>query len=288
MNNAVKGLMGLSIFGAGFGIGWLVAKKHYSKVVEEELAKINKEVEEEMAQLRVRRANPGMLFPQDTEGVDVTEIPEDVEDVGHDPNKDYKDDPFEGMSKEEVEEAREHHRKVITDYTSMYKPSLNEVAADRGILHNTGNKTYAEDPNVEADYLEEEYEDAETDEERELREGEALGRVNHEYPYIIEPEQYDGECEHYDKLDLFYYVKDDSLIDENDTPIDDTDDYLDAISKLQNQTNVYVRNERIGADYAIHRMNRSYKEDVLGVMETPREREFRHLARRKTVMDGED
>ena len=81
-------------------------------------------------------------------------------------------------------------------------------------------------------------------------------------------------------------MKDDSLIDENDTPIDDTDDYLDAISKLQNQTNVYVRNERIGADYAIHRMNRSYKEDVLGVMETPREREFRHLARRKTVMDG--
>ena len=73
------------------------------------------------------------------------------------------------------EEAREHHRKVITDYTSMYKPSLNEVAADRGILHNTGNKTYAEDPNVEDDYPEEEeYEDAETDEERELREGEAL------------------------------------------------------------------------------------------------------------------
>jgi hypothetical protein len=290
MNNVVKSLGMMAIFGAGVGAGYLIAKKQlerkYEAIAQEEIDSVkerflNKASGEGWAGERLLRKYEEEHADDNDEEEEFTK--------SHDTSKDYtdevpKEDPFEGMTKEQIEEARAEHKRVITNYAGMYKPSLNDLAAQRIPSKMIEPGVIEEDDPEEPD----EYEDAETDEERELREGEALGRVDHEHPYIIEPEQFDTECEHYDKLDLFYYSKDDTLCDDDDAPLEDTEDYDDAIAKLQMQTNVYVRNEAVGADYAIHRLNRSYQEDVLGIAETPKEREYRHLARRKSIMDGEE
>lgn len=282
MNNLTKGIIGLSIFAAGYGIGYVVSKKMF----ERELDEINRRDREELNELRNRRIE--VKYPQDIEDVDLTDMPEEeVDDPEHDTSRDYNDDPFAGMTKDEIEVARKQHQRIITNYAAMYKPSIDEVAENSGIKQTSGRYPWKDDNDDIEDDEPDEYEDAETDEERELREMEALNRVDSEHPYIIEPEQFDSECDHYDKIELYYYVKDDTLCDTDDTPLSDTEDYDDALAKLEMQTNVYVRNEQVGADYAIYRVNKSYASDVAGIAETPAEREYRHLARRKSIMDGD-
>lgn len=272
MNNAMRGFITISIFGAGFGVGYVVAKKKlenkYNEIAQAEIDSVKKRF--------IYRRDEEKNWPQDPE--EREEIKESWEETRHkkleelhNTDKDYTDDPFDGMTEEEIEEARIHHKRVITDYTKCYtpsKPSLDDLAAKR-----LAKQMQAQDNE---------------DEEQEISDGEALGRVDSYQPYIIEEEDYDDAWhEHYDKLDLFYYVKDDTLIDEDDVPVENDSDFGDAINLMQNQSTVYMRNEAIGVDYAIHRLDRSYGEDVLGISETPKEREYRHTARRKEIMDGE-
>jgi len=53
------------------------------------------------------------------------------------------------------------------------------------------------------------------------------------------------------------------------------------------QTSAFVRNDDLMTLYEIHRIVRSYAEDVAGVAETPTEREMRIISRRKAAKDAD-
>lgn len=101
-------------------------------------------------------------------------------------------------------------------------------------------------------------------------------------PKIITPEEFTAEVseynemtneyevEPYDKITLTYYEIDDVLVDDTDgrQEIVDVEDTIgsEALTRFgEYESNVvYVRNEKLGADYEVIREHLSYTKDVLG------------------------
>ena len=90
-------------------------------------------------------------------------------------------------------------------------------------------------------------------------------------PYIITHDEFYGAEKDYDTHTLTYYVLDDTLTDEHDKPLEQTDklvgdDHLLRFgSGSKDQNIVFVRNDRLGIDYEIIRSKGSYLEEVLGM-----------------------
>ena len=59
-------------------------------------------------------------------------------------------------------------------------------------------------------------------------------------------------------------------------------DYEDV---LDMQTTAWVRNDELMTLYEIHRIDQSYASAVANVVETPREREYRLMSRKKQIYD---
>ena len=104
-------------------------------------------------------------------------------------------------------------------------------------------------------------------------------------PYIITHDEYFAGDLEYDTSSLTYYEKDDTLTDEHDKPLEQTDkivgdDHLVRFGSGSKDKNVvYVRNDRLGIDYEITRSRGSYLEDVLG-MENEDPGELKHSDQR--------
>ena len=83
-----------------------------------------------------------------------------------------------------------------------------------------------------------------------------------EEPYVIPPEEF-GEIEEYEKISLTYY-SDNVLADENDDVVEDVADTvgLDSLNTFGQYDDdaVYVRNDRLRADYEILMDRRDYSE----------------------------
>lgn len=90
-------------------------------------------------------------------------------------------------------------------------------------------------------------------------------------PYIITHDEFYGAEKDYDTHTLTYYVLDDTLTDEHDKPLEQTDklvgdDHLLRFGSGSKDRNiVFVRNDRLGIDYEIIRSKGSYLEEVLGM-----------------------
>lgn len=103
-------------------------------------------------------------------------------------------------------------------------------------------------------------------------------------PYVISFDEFDAGEEGHEQQNLSYYVDDNTLVDERDAPIDNTeyvvgDDNLLRFGHGSNDKNVvYVRNENIDTDFEIVRALGSYKRDVLGLDDD--DPELRHSHRR--------
>lgn len=85
-----------------------------------------------------------------------------------------------------------------------------------------------------------------------------------EKPYVIPPDEY-GEYQDYELINLTFYA-DGVLADDMDEVIDDFDDivgenFMDHYGEYEDDT-VFVRNDRLMADYEIQRDERSYSEVV--------------------------
>lgn len=99
-------------------------------------------------------------------------------------------------------------------------------------------------------------------------------------PYIITHDEYFGaEYEEFDTIQLTYFEKDDTLVDENDKPVDDLDgtigeDHLARFGHGSKDKNiVYIRNEKLQCEYEITLSDQSYLESLgLG----PERDELRH------------
>lgn len=102
-------------------------------------------------------------------------------------------------------------------------------------------------------------------------------------PYAISFEEFNENAEDHEQTTLTYYAMDDTLVDAQDKPIDNTDyavgdDNLNRFGHGSGDPNVvYVRNEKIDMDFEIVRSNGSYQKEVFG---TDPERDLSHSRRR--------
>lgn len=110
-------------------------------------------------------------------------------------------------------------------------------------------------------------------------------------PYIISAQEFisndtTDEGIQPDKITLTYFVEDDTLVDDQEVEIPDSDAVVGNINlgrfgyRSDDVNIVYVRNESIGADFEIIRDHRSFVEVVLGLnlpdkVEKPRIGKFR-------------
>lgn len=115
--------------------------------------------------------------------------------------------------------------------------------------------------------------------------------ANPDEPYVISFEEFNENEPGHEQITLAYYAEDDTLADEKDQPVDNTD-YLVGDDNLlrfgagsHDRKVVYIRNERIDVDFEVVRSGGSYKKEVLGFDE---ETELRHSHRRSRRMRGTD
>ena len=88
-------------------------------------------------------------------------------------------------------------------------------------------------------------------------------------PYVISVEEYmngDSGCR---QFTLTYFAGDDTLVDEHEKPILDTEEYIGSSVlrfgyRSKDQNTVYIRNEAAELELEVIRSHRSYSEDVLG------------------------
>lgn len=87
-------------------------------------------------------------------------------------------------------------------------------------------------------------------------------------PYIISDVEFSEEYDHHEKLTLLYYRLDDVLCDDTDDVVEDVEEVigLEALDALDRDTTVWVRNETLGIDCEVIGLNKSYAEDVHGIV----------------------
>ena len=262
--------MGITIFGAGLGLGYFICNKRLSKRYQEDVAEVKEFYMEKIKEIGVM-------------GEDFT--PEHLGD--EEDNEDNEDNEEDDLDEEEIRAyydrvmkysstAQQHNSKgkPIIKYN---KPPLQ--VSDWGDL---------EEPTDEGD---EEPTDEEYEAEIEARAEEFAKRKNENrsngLPYVIDFDEYEEIVEGYERQTLYYYSKDRVLCEDNDEEVEDEEvlvgfDYEDV---LDMQTTAWVRNDQIMVLYEIIRVDDSYAATVANAIETPAERERRISNRRKHISE---
>jgi hypothetical protein len=182
-------------------------------------------------------------------------------------------DTYEQIAIEEVDEMKEYYEeKMKEDKKATIKSDVNSKP-DLDVL--ARERAKGERIPYDKQYIPED----ERDEEEGLPPSEQYIHNDEKYrktmkkPYLIKPEEYSDENYHYDKLSYGYYVEDDVLVDDNEDVVTDItntigDEALLSFGEISEDPDiVYVRNERLAVDIEIIRMQESYKEVVLGMVD---------------------
>ena len=105
-----------------------------------------------------------------------------------------------------------------------------------------------------------------------------VAKRSREIPYVISHDEYMEGTRNFSQVTLTYFAEDDTLIDEGDVPVENTDRVVGDVnlSKFGHRSNdprvVYIRNEKLGADYEVLLHDGSFGEIVHGQI-TSRSRE---------------
>ena len=282
MSGLNRVLFGTGMFGLGAFAGYFVSKKLLGEQYRMDVADIQAFYKEKLDELGVME-----------EGYEPPEEPEDSDEDDEDDEDDEEDDGRQAPASKSHKEER--HR-VIVDYTKKYnKPSLEVMKQvlreGASVVVPANGEEYLGDIDTEEN---EEYtprDDPEYEAELEKMADEYARRRSENMvkgePYLIEPEEYHEGPEDYDRQALYYYAKDRTLCEDDDQQVENEEECVgfDYEDKLDMQTTCWVRNDKLRVLYEIHRIDESYQKAVLGVSETPREREFRLQGRRKQALD---
>lgn len=170
----------------------------------------------------------------------------------------------------ETEEAKEFVDRLL-EYSSTDDVPASEVL--RALVEGTptGNLQYHnvfDDPSTQ-DSGEE---DDENEDDRPIR-------VRDDGPYMITFEEFVDDYKDYEKISLSYFEEDDTLIDDKESLIPNVEDIVgskhlsmfgpDIVKYSQDQNIVYVRNNRLKADFEVIHEDGSYSENVLGIRPEP-------------------
>lgn len=94
-------------------------------------------------------------------------------------------------------------------------------------------------------------------------------------PYVISFEDFNNTRDGYDKITLLYFALDDTLTGEDEELDPSLEDHVgvDALDsfgiKSEDPDMVYIRNDDLGIDFEIIKLEKSYREAVLGIHEEP-------------------
>lgn len=94
-------------------------------------------------------------------------------------------------------------------------------------------------------------------------------------PYIISVDEFNDECQEYDKISVEYYENEDVMLGDRIEPIPDIDMLFgnDNLTRFgygsKDPRIVYIRNEHLETDWEVRLMSGSYVEDVLGYTGPP-------------------
>lgn len=90
-------------------------------------------------------------------------------------------------------------------------------------------------------------------------------------PYVISHDEYFAADLDYENISLTYYEEDDTLVNEQDNPVQQIDQMIgdEALGRFghgsKDKNVVYVRNDRLETDFEVVRSNGSYVVEVLGL-----------------------
>lgn len=274
----IVGIAGLSGFGLGFLVGKKVSTKQYQKDVID------------LREFYMEKLKEGGVMEKDFQPEEIQEMVDGIieEDEPYEASKEYFEKVKAYAETDENVSVPGRKGRVITNYS---KPPLSVVA--HGRLAEDLDET---DENDEEDYDDEDEDDiadAAYQADIEALADELAQRVDEKksqgLPYVINHREFEEIEDGYSKINLYYYSTDQVLCEDDDTEIDIEDEEkiigFDYEDMLEMQTTAWVRNDEIKTLYQIHRLDESYQEMVGNVSETPREREYRILARRKRVLD---
>lgn len=179
-------------------------------------------------------------------------------------------DKYEALAEEEIEAMREYYaesdlegmtdddyEKHVKEYTEVFDGAGTTIKNIAYRKPNTARTSYNKPPLLSVVAS-----DAAGDEPK---------SIDPDKPYVITIEDFMNNCQDFDKASLTYYNEDDTLADEQEEAI--TDVYMtvgdDALLRFGDGSDdpdmVYVRNERLGSDYEVLRVNKSYQETVMGI-----------------------
>lgn len=265
-------ISGLVLFGLGGAVGYFTAKKILGEQYRYDVEDVQEFYYNKLKELGV---------------MDSGFEPEILEE----PEEDAEDDSearehFEKLTKTSVEKVERSKGRPIIHYN---KPPIEQV------LNNKQARVIEVDEDGEED---DDYNGIDPDEDEYEAELEARAeeyakrRAENQskgWPYVIDHSEYEHGPEEYEKQCLYYYSKDRVLCEDDDSIVDSEEDLvgLDYEDILDMQTTAWVRNDELGVMYEIHRIDDSYANAVQGVVETPRERDFRIKGRRKAAIDND-
>ncbi len=261
-----KVFFGTVVFGLGAVAGYFTAKKMLRTQYQNDVAEVQAFYYQKLEELGVME-----------EGFDPLDDNEEEEEV--------EDDP----ASELITAYRADGRKLHYDYT---KPPLGDlrrkIVSGSVLVEPNGEELLGViDDDEEDEYIDAEYE-AELEQSAEDFMRRQTENMQKGEPYLIDADEYHQGPKEYERQALYYYVEDRVLCEDNDEEVDDEEACvgLDYEDKLTMQTTCWVRNDTLKMLYEIHRIDDSFKRAVLGIVETPREREFRIQGRRKKGMDN--
>ena len=264
--NTKKILFGLAVFGAGIGTGYFACKLVLGKRYQEDVSEIKQFYMNKIEEMGVM-----------AEDFDPEDLDEDEDDDTEDPDEEEYRNTINkfNYSSAAVEGQRSKGRPII-NYSNPPLPIQDWGDLEEGV----------EDEKEEEDEMDLAYEaeiEARAEEfARRKFENRSNGR-----PYVIDYEEYMDGPEDYELQALYYYSVDRVLCEDDDAIVEDEEELVgfDYEDVLDMQTTAWVRNDTLMVLYEIHRIDESYKMTVENAVETPREREYRVLGRRKQAMD---
>lgn len=221
----------LIIYGIGAATGAFIAIKlledHYAAMADEEIEAVKKMAREKIKEITDK---------YEKDSAEVKEVIKKNEEV-----------------------VNNVYKKVVRDYS---KPDLAMAAATihSQIVDEKEKTEYPrDDEDEDMDELEEEMYEKEAESDK-LNE-----RYNIE-PYLITEEEFSNERLHYDKETLWYYLEDKVLCYDDEGLVDDSVDLIgdETLDFINEDQTIYIRNDRMGSDFEIICLRKSYQVEVLG------------------------
>lgn len=244
---AAVGVAGLAV---GLGGGYLAAKrvlsKHYEAIAEQEIA----EAKEFYAGLHKVGLDGTAITPQDVlverHGSEAMEALRGYRGQGEEPaESEDLETALDEQDEAQIRRLEEKARQAHEEYQANASAPVVEVTEEVTTLNVFTDPTF--DLNEELKYRTE------------------------DKPYIITHDEYFAAERDYDTSTLTYFEDDDTVVDEQDKPLEDVDaiigeDHLVRFGSGSKDRNiVYIRNDRLETDYEVVKAKGSYLEAVLGM-----------------------